>query len=134
MPYQGYVDGLYLVKQRSAKKGCDHYGIVDIGNRTRHPRVDGHQPVVFHQVPPVLRADWLQDTGSWDVLARITDEAMAIERLKAAAGNPNYDLFGNNCEHFARFVAMGRRESTQLQAVMVLGGLAALTVAISDSD
>ena len=39
-----------------------------------------------------------------------------------------YDLFGNNCEHFARYVALGNRESTQVQGAVVLTGLAALTI------
>ena len=45
----------------------------------------------------------------------LEDEADAIARIYRAAENPNYDLFGHNCEHFARYVATGRRESTQIQ-------------------
>lgn len=112
MPYQGYSDGLYLVKQKSPNKGVDHYGILDIGNRVRHPNVYGDHPVVIQQVPPTLRVDWFQNTGAWEVLGRITYEAMAIQRMNTAFATPNYDLFGNNCEHFARFVATGKREST----------------------
>lgn len=126
MPYQGYPDGLYLVKQKSPEKGVDHYGILDIGNRVQHPGVDGINPVVIHQAPPSLRVDWFQNTGLWEVLGRVTDEPMARQRLHNAAAMPNYDLFGNNCEHFARFVATGKRESTQLQAAGVVAGLAAL--------
>ncbi len=106
MPYQGYPDGLYLLKQKSQDKGVDHYGILDVGNRINHP----------------------QDTGVRAVLGRITDEAHAIQRMMGALQNPGYDLFGHNCEHFARYVATGNMESTQLQAVGVIAGLTALVV------
>ncbi len=126
MAYQDLADGLYLLKQKSEAKGVDHYGILDVGNRIGHLNVDGKHPVVIHQTPPTIRLDWLQDTGAWDVLGRITDEEAAKARMTAAFNNPNYDLFGHNCEHFARFVATGRSESTQLQAAGFIAGLAAL--------
>jgi len=126
MPYQGYSDGLYLLRKKSEDKGVDHYGILDIGNRINHPHVDGRHPTVVHQTPPAIKIDWLQSTDIWSVLGRITDEADAIQRMFAASQNPAYDLFGHNCEHFARYVATGRRESTQLQAVGLVAGLTAL--------
>ncbi len=133
MSYQGYPDGLYLVVQKSPTKGVDHYGILDIGNNLEVTGADGINPVIVHQCPPGIRADWLQDTGTWNVLGKITDERYAIERYKAALANPTYDLFGHNCEHFARFVATGVRESTQLQAAGVVAGLAALAVVALNS-
>jgi hypothetical protein len=133
MSYQGYPDGLYLVVQKSPTKGVDHYGILDIGNNLEVTGADGINPVIVHQCPPGIRADWLHDTGTWNVLGKITDERYAIERYKAALANPAYDLFGHNCEHFARFVATGVRESTQLQAAGVVAGLAALAVVALNS-
>lgn len=126
MPYQGYPDGLYLVKQKSETKGVEHYGILDIGNRRQDPNFWDGRPVVIHQVFPTLRADLFERTGQWAVLGRITDETMAFERMREAAKNPKYDLFGNNCEHFARFVATGRRESLQLQGAAIAAGALAL--------
>ena len=125
MPYQGFDDGLYLVAQKSEGKGVDHYGILDIGNRIRHFAIDGVNPVIIHQTPPTIRIDWFQNTGAWRVLGKVTDEPFAIQRLHAALANPNYDLFGNNCEHFARFVATGARVSTQIRAGVVVAGLIA---------
>jgi len=127
MPYQQYSDGLYLLKQKSEGKGVDHYGILDVGNRIAHPNVDGQQPVVIHQTPPTIKLDWLQNTGTWAVLGRITDEEDAKIRMAEAFKNPRYNLFGHNCEHFARYVATGHHESTQLQAIGVVAGLVALT-------
>ncbi|GMV60124.1 MAG: hypothetical protein AMXMBFR72_32170 [Betaproteobacteria bacterium] len=128
MPYQGFQDGLYLVAQWCPEKGVDHYGILDIGNRIRHPQVDARHPVVIHQRPPEIAIDWFQNTGAWRVLGKVTDEAFAIQRMRAAFENPAYDLFGHNCEHFARFVATGIRESRQLQSVGVVAGLAVLSI------
>ena len=124
MPYEGFADGLYLLKQQSPSKGVSHYGILDVGNRLAYPNVD--QPIVVHQTPPAIRVDWLRSTGSWAVIGRIVDEGAAIGRLGTAMANPRYDLFGHNCEHFARFVATGRRESSQLQAVVAVAGIVTL--------
>jgi hypothetical protein len=126
MPYLQYPDGLYLLKQKAETKGVEHYGILDVGNRLGHPQVNGTHPVVIHQTPPTIKIDWLQNTGEWLILGRITNEGSAKERMSSAFQNPTYDLFGHNCEHFARYVATGRRESTQLQAAGIVAGLAAL--------
>lgn len=129
MPYQNLEDGLYLVKQKSLDKGVDHFGVLDIGNRLGIPAVQFYwQPVVIHQTPPSLKIDWLQDTGMWQVLGKITDEKMAVARVVQASKNPAYNLFGNNCEHFARFVATGSRASYQVQVVVAVTGLAALSL------
>jgi hypothetical protein len=136
MPYQGHADGLYLVARRSPEKGVDHYGIVDIGNRFRLVGADGINPVVVHQRPPAIAAEWLKNAGpgDWRVLGKIGDEVYAIERLRQAAANPGYNLFGNNCEHFARFIATGVRQSTQLQVAGIVAGLAALAVVVTNTE
>jgi len=133
VPYGSLQDGLYLLRQPAQKPGIHHYGILDVGNRLGIQGVDGRQPVVVHQTPPRLRPDWLQETGQWEVHLQITDEQAAIQRINKAFLNPNYDLFGNNCEHFARYVATGVHESTQLQVAGMIAGLAALVwIAIED--
>ena len=125
MPFQGLADGLYLLLQPSPSKGVDHYGILDVGNRLRLP-LGAAEPVVVHQTPPAIRTDWLSSTGTWSIIGRIGDEVGAIGRIRTAAADPKYDLFGNNCEHFARFVATGRRESTQLGGFALVAGFATL--------
>ncbi len=127
MPYQGYSDGFYLMKQNSSEKIVNHYGILDIGNRLQHPNVDGINPVVIHQSPPQIKICWLHETGAWNILGQITDESMAINPMNQAFENPHYNLFGHNCEHFARFVATGKKESAQLQNAVAIAGFAALT-------
>jgi hypothetical protein len=134
MPFQGYAVGLYLVRQWSARKGVYHWGIADIGNILRIAGADGVHPVIVHQCRPGIRADWLQGSGVWEVLGKIDDEAYAIARYHAALDDPAYDLFGHNCEHFARFVATGIHESKQLQAVGWVVGLTALAIFASADE
>lgn len=129
MPYQNLNDGLYLVSQSVEKNGIrvEHYGILDVGNILQYAQASGTHPVIIHQTPPNIRADWLSNTGQWNVLGRVTDIVGAIQRIKVAFANPEYDLFGNNCEHFARFVAQGQRYSNQIfwagVGVVVVGAL-----------
>ncbi len=47
-------------------------------------------------------------------MGHVIDIEGAKARLKEAFKNPNYDLFGNNCEHFARFVTQNQRTSHQV--------------------
>lgn len=127
MPFQNQPDGLYLVRQKSQAKRVDHYGILDIGNRLGLNEVaPWSQPIVIHQTPPEIQLHWLQDTGSWEILGRVTDEPDAIARINHVRRTPEYDLFGHNCEHFARYVATGKRESTQVQIAVAVAGLVAL--------
>lgn len=128
MPYQGLREGLYLIKQKSERKGMDHYGILDIGNYLNHPQADGSHPIVVHQTPPSIRINWFKDTGKWTLVGKIIDEDAAIYRLQMALNDPTYDLFGNNCEHFARYIATGNKESRQLQSVGLVSVLAAITI------
>ncbi len=133
MPHHIRRPGLYLLIQKTQMKGVlvDHYGILDVGNRLNLP--NGRRPVVIHQTPPQIRLDHLEDTGDWKELGRITDEPDAISRINKAVENSAYDLFGNNCEHFARYVATGRRESTQLQAMGLFAGMLAVIIFLAMS-
>lgn len=134
MPYQNYRDGLYLVRKRSTDKSVDHYGVLDIGNRTQLLEVDQGHPVVIHQTPPAIRIDWLAKTGQWQAITRILDEPAAVARMYQALQNPAYDLFGHNCEQFARYVALGTWESTQLQVAVVAGITAVAVLSFSVND
>jgi hypothetical protein len=134
MSYQGYPDGLYLVTERSAAKGVDHYAILDIGNTRAAPSMDEFGPVILHQRPPAITANWLHETGDWQVLHKIEDEAAALERFRIALTNPAYAVLRHNCEHFARFVAFDTWESKQLQAAGWVAGLAVLVIAAFNDE
>lgn len=135
MPYQGIADGLYLASTPGARvKGIPvvHYGIVDIGNVLNVQGVDeSGVPTVIHQTPPRIKLEHLHPGVEWKLIDRISDVKGAIARIREAAKNPNYDLLGNNCEHFAKFVAHDTRVSGQvLVGGVVAGGLVVLGVAI----
>jgi hypothetical protein len=123
--------GLYLVKCAVEVKGkllVDHYGIVDVGNILGQlPPGDGRS-IVVHQTSPEIKKDWFEP-GDWLNLGTITDIEFAKQRFNEAIKNPKYDLFGNNCEHFARFISTGKRESLQIQNYTALGFVGVLVVA-----
>jgi hypothetical protein len=122
MPYQGLADGLYLAKRPAlTTKIVDHFGVIDIGNRLGYPLPPMAEPtpVVIHQTAEGLKAEVL--SGQWNIEARIDDESGAKARIQTAMATPDYDLFGNNCEHFARFIASGVKESKQLQVAAFVG-------------
>ena len=130
MSYQGFEDGLYLAKQSSEKLSSviQHFGIIDVGNRFNHQQANGSHPIVYHKTLEGIQINWLQDTGLWDIIEKITDEKKANQMLLKALENPDYDLFSNNCEHFANMIAKGKKESKQLQAVGWIAGLAVITI------
>lgn len=130
MPYQDFPDGLYLAQQKSNIKPYffDHYGVIDVGNILNHPQGNPNMPIVIHQANPAIRADGLTNTPSWKVMGKVNDAHLinAKKRLQEALKNPEYNLICNNCEHFARYVTTGIKESTQIQsafAITVLGVL-----------
>ena len=135
-----HQDGLYHVRRYSSAKGIWHDGILDVGNRLLlpevHPAFHGGrppgEPVVVHNTPPRINAQWLSMTGTdgWHIIGNIPDVQRARWRLSQAMQNADYAVVTNNCEHFANNVAYGRRESPQLKnAWRALGlGLAVYAV------
>ena len=113
--------GLYLLRQYSSAKGVYHFGILDVGNNLGYEMA--REPVVVHLTSPTIRADWLSATEPWEFLERIADVQGAVTRIGRAMSHPCYDLVFNNCEHFARYVASGRRESRQVSNTLLLVGM-----------
>jgi hypothetical protein len=134
MPQYGLCNGLYRIKRKSRVKGVlvNHYGILDIGNCLYLPAI-GNSSVVIHQTPLPIRTDWLAHTGEWDLMGRIIDERHAMEKINKTLENDMYDLFVNNCQHFARYVATGARESTQIHAAAFIVGLLVILVVLAKS-
>lgn len=124
IPIGNLSPGLYWITQPAREKGVIHHAILDVGCCVQWPaRQVMDRATMFHQTPPSIRHEPIADTGFWSVHLRIGDEAAAIQRLAQACINPRYHVIGNNCEHFARYIATGVRESKQLQAFGVLGML-----------
>jgi hypothetical protein len=129
MPYNGLADGIYLVCQKAREKmGVDHYGVLDIGNRLNIAGVCDDQPRVIHQTPPQITVSSLIETGAWEVLSQALNETEASIRFWRAIKDPVYNAVTNNCEHFARFVITGNRESRQLQTVVIVSGIVTLAI------
>jgi hypothetical protein len=84
--------------------------------------------MVFHQSPPSIQIEPLENTGHWELVGQIVDEVGADARLKFAVQNPRYSFIANNCEHFAFYVATGTRQSPQLQQGVAIVGLLAVVV------
>ncbi len=129
MPYIGHADGLYLIVTCATNKVFDHYGVLDIGNRTGLQGERDNGPIVIHLTNPEGLVRQPLDTirREWKILAGpASDEEAALARMWEAAANPTYNLTENNCEQFARYVIFGKHESKQLQAVgwMTVGAVA----------
>ena len=131
MAYLGCWDGLHLLRQRGGGKSVSHFGILVAARWIGDEFVDRWGPMVVHQAPPGIRMTRFEE-GAWEVVGRITDERSATLRMLEAARDPNYNLFGNNCEHFANYVARGRRESPQLQIAVLAIVLVGLVAWASD--
>lgn len=53
-----------------------------------------------------------------------------LNRVRVALGSSGYDLFQNNCEHFARWCKTGRHESLQVKRALLGGAVVATTAAM----
>ena len=95
--------------------GCDHHAIiVDILNDSRALRV-------IHYTNGVVQEETREVNPSEEDLYRIDypseDSYPVVEVLQrtfAWLGEAKYDLFTNNCEHFARWCKTGRTECRQV--------------------
>lgn len=112
-------EGVYLVKRKSVilPTIIDHYAVIIVGKPLKQLGYPEQYPLVFHLTDEGIRIDWLETSGSWEILGEVhpTQRQNAIRRLKLAFNNTKYVLFSNNCEQFARFVTEGYKQSTQLQ-------------------
>jgi len=118
--------GVYLLKRWSREKGVDHYAVGLAGDSAG--KAGYWRDVAIQLLPGGLVAEVWSAAPGWEVLGKAQDESLALQRLHLEGG-ARYALVGFNCEHFARHVVNGRRESRQVQGVAVLGLLAALILA-----
>jgi len=119
--------GLCLATTDIPNKLGEHYGILDIGNVLGG--APSGAPILYQLTPSgVVGAPIDQELTIVDWIGDI-DAARA--RFTQALQRPQYDLVTNNCEHFARYVAYGRRESSQVWIAAF--GAALLTVLVARS-
>ena len=111
-------EGIYLVSRKGAKSDSyDHYGIAVSGKFLKEFNFWGNKSKVIHRIDSgVVENDY--DPLSWQVLYRMPENEipLAILRTKLSL-NEKYNLILNNCEHFARYVTTGKKESSQVQNV-----------------
>lgn len=133
--FQHMPDGLYLVKRPSSYPLIEHYGVLLVGQALWSFGYDLDQPVILHRTDCGVRADWAAYAGPWNILGQVPPRLVpsAVTRFSAALQGHDYDLFTNNCEHFARFVTEGRDYSTQVAGAVVVAGLALVVWAANRS-
>jgi hypothetical protein len=116
--------GMYLVKSPKRNGLGEHWGVIDIGNRIPLQHSFVSSPRVIHQTREGILVEPLLEIREWHFVGTIDDEAGAIQRIQEAVKTLKYDIFGNNCEHFSRFFANGKKESKQINFIVVALGLA----------
>jgi len=123
----GYIrNGVFLLKRWSPEKGVDHYSVGLAGSAAC--RAGFRQATVMQLGPTGTRSAVWTEGDRWEVLAQAGNERAALGRL-AAQLEGRYALMSSNCEHFAREVVTGVRESRQVQGAVLVGVLAAIVIA-----
>ena len=111
----------------------DHL-VVRRGLYTHHGVYSGRGTVIHYsgelgsKINAIIREDHLQDFVRGDHLDVVTyDEAYpgwrVVSRARSRLGENGYRLFGNNCEHFARWCKMGDHRSEQVDRALLVGGV-----------
>jgi hypothetical protein len=123
--YQGFQNGVCPAHKFGGL--ITHYGVIEIGNILKLVRADSRFPIVYHQTADNGFCFEYLD-GNWSIIGKVKNDQLGVarQRLIAASKEKGYDLFGNNCEHLARFVTEGKKTSSQMQAAGVVAGIAAI--------
>jgi hypothetical protein len=129
-PFSQFPEGMYLLKRPSTYPLIEHYGVLITGDLVRELGINSIAPVVIQQTLPRARVDLAEATGNWNMVGQVLPPLVpfAMERVSVAFRDPNYDLFANNCEQFARFITVGQKTSTQLWSFAFGGTLAAVAI------
>lgn len=124
-----FGEGIYLVKRKSVyTSAIEHYGFAVIGKYLKGFDSSWDEPKVIHKTNLGVHADFF-NPWDWEKVEKISEHNISqiILRTKISMFN-TYDLLMDNCEHFARFAATGKKESSQVQNAVALIGLAGLFI------
>ena len=126
-PFWEIPEGIYLVKRPSTYLLIEHYAVLVTGGLVTRLGIRSPNPIIIHQTYPSARVEWAEVTGVWNFLNETPREGItaALGRVAIAFGDPNYHLFANNCEQFARYIVFGEKSSTQLRGFAIVAGLVA---------
>src|SRR6266571_2154907 len=118
--------GIYLVRRPVQGKGIfQHEAILDA--RWFRPR-----PVLYEQTPQGFQRMALRDAAPFTIVAKAADTDIAANRLRQVAERlPAYHVLTDNCQHVAREVVLGKRESPDVRGVAFLGLAAGLIAAFN---
>ena len=135
VPFRELPDGLYWVKRKSQYPLIEHHGILVVGEPLQAFGIHNLEPIVVHQSYPGMRVEWASSTGSWYPIGQIPADHIpsALSRVSAAFAQPGYDLLSNNCEHVARYIAIGEKRSTQVIGIAAVVLLLATIWAVNRS-
>jgi hypothetical protein len=123
-----YEEGLYIVKRpASLPPGTMHYGFAAVGRYARFFDPLSNGPVVIHKTNQPGRHCDSFNSYEWERVEKIPDVYLARVLYRARISwNDPYDLFLDNCEHWARYIATGKKESTQVQTFVKVVGFGTL--------
>lgn len=119
------TEGISLAKRKStAILGKDHYGFVISGKYLKNFGLPERRAKVIRRIyefgTKVVENDF--DPLAWQVLYKMPQNEIPLAILRTnLTRNDKYNLLFDNCEHFARFVTTGKKESSQVQNVIGLG-------------
>ena len=112
--YPQFNEGIYLVKRKSVYAPLikEHYGFVVSGRFLKFFNLSENKAKVINKNDSGVFADDF-DPFSWQVVYKMPENEipLAILRTKLSLKD-RYNLLFDNCEHFARFVTTGNKEST----------------------
>jgi hypothetical protein len=126
------LSSVQLVRRPAVEKpGVFHYA-VELGARTAALIGRHRRGIVVELKPAGLSFEPSETQSGWSPVVIAADEAGAVARLRElATDGMTYDLVKNNCEHFARYVVTGKRESIQVDFLKVLAFATGLALLLS---
>lgn len=118
-----FEEGLYIVKRRATlPPGKEHYGIAVVGKYIKDFYPLWNTSMVIHKTNQLGRHCDFFNPSEWERVEKIPDTHLAqvIYRARISWWDP-YDLFLDNCEHWATYVGTGKKESSQVQSFVKFG-------------
>ncbi len=116
---------LYLAKQWAPEKVVEHYAIIGPGRHLGFPRILGSLVLELMAGGPRVRHLGLNESWTLQPIQDVVGACKRIRELSRDWKRHEYDALGNNCEHWARYIASGVRRSEQVRGILIAGILVA---------
>lgn len=130
-----FDEGIYLVKRKSViTPVMEHYGIAILGKYLNYFDSSWKEPKVIHKTNLGVHADSFH-SFDWEKVEKISNSTIYEVIMRTNLSQYDvYNLLVNNCEHFARFVTTGKKESSQVQNAFGLGLISLITYLVLRDD